>query len=134
MLLRLLGAFLKLLCGYRFTVSGVGDDDLGHTECQACSLDSSGILSRRRFPNRVDLLGKSPPAASRSPRALTDCCSPSAVDLLGLLKWRSNTSLLQQNLRRLMKVDGGEVVKVTRAPSVRPFACPGLGLRVGPAP
>lgn len=129
MLLRLLGAFLKLLCGYRFTVSGVGDDDLGHTECQACSLDSSGILSRRRFPNRVDLLGKSPPAASRSPRALTDCRSPSAVDLLGLLKWRSNTSLLQQNLRRLMKVDGGEVVKVTRAPGVRPFACPGLGLR-----
>lgn len=42
----LLGAFLKLLCGYRFTVSGVGDDDLGHTECQVCSLDSSGILSR----------------------------------------------------------------------------------------
>ncbi|KAM9462475.1 dedicator of cytokinesis protein 1 isoform 1-T1 [Clarias gariepinus] len=33
------------------------------------------------------------------------------VDLLGLLKWRSNTSLLQQNLRQLMKVDGGEVVK-----------------------
>jgi hypothetical protein len=38
-----------------------------------------------------------------------------AVDLLGLLKWRSNTNLLQQNLRQLMKVDGGEVVKVTRA-------------------
>lgn len=35
-----------------------------------------------------------------------------AVDLLGLLKWRSNTNLLQQNLRQLMKVDGGEVVKV----------------------
>ncbi|XP_068161895.1 dedicator of cytokinesis protein 1 [Antennarius striatus] len=33
------------------------------------------------------------------------------VDLLGLLKWRSNISLLQQNLRQLMKVDGGEVVK-----------------------
>ncbi|KAJ8284749.1 hypothetical protein COCON_G00035990 [Conger conger] len=33
------------------------------------------------------------------------------VDLLGLLKWRSNTSLLQQNLRQLMNVDGGEVVK-----------------------
>ncbi|XP_018616629.1 dedicator of cytokinesis protein 1 isoform X2 [Scleropages formosus] len=33
------------------------------------------------------------------------------VDLLGLLKWRSNTSLLEQNLRQLMKVDGGEVVK-----------------------
>uniref|UniRef100_A0A7N8WL44 Dedicator of cytokinesis 1 n=1 Tax=Mastacembelus armatus TaxID=205130 RepID=A0A7N8WL44_9TELE len=33
------------------------------------------------------------------------------VDLLGLLKWRSNISLLQQNLRQLMKVEGGEVVK-----------------------
>ncbi|KAK9400770.1 dedicator of cytokinesis protein 1 [Crotalus adamanteus] len=33
------------------------------------------------------------------------------VDLLGLLKWRSNTNILQQNLRQLMKVDGGEVVK-----------------------
>ncbi|KAF2975110.1 hypothetical protein EK904_004165, partial [Melospiza melodia maxima] len=33
------------------------------------------------------------------------------VDLLGLLKWRSNTSLLHQNLKQLMKVDGGEVVK-----------------------
>uniref|UniRef100_A0A4W3HNP4 Dedicator of cytokinesis 1 n=1 Tax=Callorhinchus milii TaxID=7868 RepID=A0A4W3HNP4_CALMI len=33
------------------------------------------------------------------------------VDLLGLLKWRSNINLLQQNLRQLMKVDGGEVVK-----------------------
>lgn len=35
------------------------------------------------------------------------------MDLLGLLKWRSNTSLLQQNLRQLMKVEGGEVVKVS---------------------
>uniref|UniRef100_A0A8C1MIL5 Dedicator of cytokinesis 1 n=1 Tax=Cyprinus carpio TaxID=7962 RepID=A0A8C1MIL5_CYPCA len=34
------------------------------------------------------------------------------VDLLGLLKWRSNISLLQQNLCHLMKVEGGEVVKV----------------------
>ncbi|XP_053307197.1 dedicator of cytokinesis protein 1 isoform X1 [Spea bombifrons] len=33
------------------------------------------------------------------------------VDLLGLLKWRSNTNMLQQNLCQLMKVDGGEVVK-----------------------
>lgn len=37
------------------------------------------------------------------------------MDLLGLLKWRSNTNLLQQNLRQLMKVDGGEVVKVSGA-------------------
>nr|XP_014351920.1 PREDICTED: dedicator of cytokinesis protein 2-like [Latimeria chalumnae] len=33
------------------------------------------------------------------------------VDLLGLLKWRANTSLLNENLGKLMKVDGGEVVK-----------------------
>lgn len=44
----------------------------------------------------------------------TDLASVS-VDLLGLLKWRSNTNLLQQNLRQLMKVDGGEVVKVSGA-------------------
>lgn len=37
------------------------------------------------------------------------------MDLLGLLKWRSNTSLLQQNLRQLMKVEGGEVVKVRKS-------------------
>ncbi|XP_067836606.1 dedicator of cytokinesis protein 2-like isoform X2 [Heptranchias perlo] len=33
------------------------------------------------------------------------------VDLLGLLKWRSNISALKENLKNLMKVDGGEVVK-----------------------
>ena len=42
------------------------------------------------------------------------------VDLLGLLKWRSNTSLLQQNLRQLMKVEGGEVVKVSPPPTPPP--------------
>uniref|UniRef100_A0A8C4YF34 Dedicator of cytokinesis 1 n=1 Tax=Gopherus evgoodei TaxID=1825980 RepID=A0A8C4YF34_9SAUR len=34
------------------------------------------------------------------------------MDLLVFCKWRSNTNLLQQNLRQLMKVDGGEVVKI----------------------
>lgn len=49
-----------------------------------------------------------------------------SVDLLGLLKWRSNTSLLQQNLRQLMKVDGGEVVKVTHGVgTLAPFLFPG---------
>ncbi|XP_055487442.1 dedicator of cytokinesis protein 2-like [Leucoraja erinacea] len=33
------------------------------------------------------------------------------VDLLGLLKWRSNIRALNENLKKLMKVDGGEVVK-----------------------
>ncbi|XP_043920391.1 dedicator of cytokinesis protein 2-like [Protopterus annectens] len=33
------------------------------------------------------------------------------IDLLGLLKWRSHPNRLQENLKKLMKVDGGEVVK-----------------------
>nr|XP_033811011.1 dedicator of cytokinesis protein 2-like [Geotrypetes seraphini] len=33
------------------------------------------------------------------------------VDLLGLLKWRSNPILLKENLKKLMKVDGGEIMK-----------------------
>lgn len=52
-------------------------------------------------------------------QGLTRPCFP--VDLLGLLKWRSNTNLLQQNLRQLMKVDGGEVVKVTHLGPGRGF-------------
>uniref|UniRef100_A0A8C7ITM7 Dedicator of cytokinesis 5 n=1 Tax=Oncorhynchus kisutch TaxID=8019 RepID=A0A8C7ITM7_ONCKI len=33
------------------------------------------------------------------------------VDLLGLLNWRSNPEELDQNLQRLMEVEGGEIVK-----------------------
>ncbi|KAL0979453.1 hypothetical protein UPYG_G00185280 [Umbra pygmaea] len=33
------------------------------------------------------------------------------VDLLGLLNWRSNPEKLEQNLQRLMEVEGGEIVK-----------------------
>ncbi|XP_070820794.1 dedicator of cytokinesis protein 5 isoform X2 [Chaetodon trifascialis] len=33
------------------------------------------------------------------------------VDLLGLLNWRSNPEALDQNLQRLMEVEGGEIVK-----------------------
>uniref|UniRef100_A0A673YVJ4 Dedicator of cytokinesis 5 n=1 Tax=Salmo trutta TaxID=8032 RepID=A0A673YVJ4_SALTR len=33
------------------------------------------------------------------------------VDLLGLLNWRSNPEQLDQNLQRLMEVEGGEIVK-----------------------
>uniref|UniRef100_A0A3Q3EY62 Dedicator of cytokinesis 5 n=1 Tax=Labrus bergylta TaxID=56723 RepID=A0A3Q3EY62_9LABR len=33
------------------------------------------------------------------------------VDLLGLLNWRSNPEALEQNLQRLMEVEGGEIVK-----------------------
>lgn len=35
------------------------------------------------------------------------------VDLLGLLNWRSNPEDLDQNLQRLMEVEGGEIVKVS---------------------
>lgn len=34
------------------------------------------------------------------------------MNLLGLLKWRSQPSLLAGNLQKLMHVDGGEVIKV----------------------
>ncbi|TFJ96802.1 2-oxoglutarate and iron-dependent oxygenase domain-containing protein 2 [Platysternon megacephalum] len=40
--------------------------------------------------------------------------SSSDFDLLGLLKWRSKPNLLVGNLQKLMKVDGGEVIKVRR--------------------
>ncbi|XP_058526020.1 dedicator of cytokinesis protein 5 [Ochotona princeps] len=33
------------------------------------------------------------------------------VDLLGLLNWRSNSQNIKHNLRKLMEVDGGEIVK-----------------------
>lgn len=55
-----------------------------------------------------------PPAAEKSCSPCNFVCCLFLVDLLGLLKWRSNTSLLQQNLRQLMKVEGGEVVKVRK--------------------
>ena len=46
------------------------------------------------------------------------------VGLLGLLNWRSNPEALEQNLQRLMEVEGGEIVKVrpisAGAPVVKP--------------
>ncbi|XP_023406771.1 dedicator of cytokinesis protein 5 isoform X9 [Loxodonta africana] len=33
------------------------------------------------------------------------------VDLLGLLNWRSNSQNIEHNLKKLMEVDGGEIVK-----------------------
>uniref|UniRef100_A0A8C1XR67 Dedicator of cytokinesis 1 n=1 Tax=Cyprinus carpio TaxID=7962 RepID=A0A8C1XR67_CYPCA len=65
-----------------------------------------------QFPNTQNLGSFS--VSKDSFQILTLVCSTKLtqnVDLLGLLKWRSNTSLLQQNLRHLMKVEGGEVVK-----------------------
>lgn len=37
---------------------------------------------------------------------------PSAVGLLGLLKWRTRPELLRENLEKLKIIDGEEVVKV----------------------
>lgn len=37
---------------------------------------------------------------------------PSAVGLLGLLKWRTRPELLRGNLEKLKMIDGEEVVKV----------------------
>lgn len=39
-------------------------------------------------------------------------CSFFPVDLLGLLNWRSNSQNIKHNLKKLMEVDGGEIVKV----------------------
>lgn len=41
------------------------------------------------------------------------CVDAFLVDLLGLLNWRSNPEDLDQILRRLMEVEGGEIVKVS---------------------
>lgn len=87
-------------------------------------LESSEVLSWRMCPSRADcpVWHVCRPSADARPGRMAlglrgaDSRFPFPVDLLGLLKWRSHTSLLQQNLRQLMKVDGGEVVKVTRTP------------------
>ncbi|EPY73825.1 hypothetical protein CB1_002524007, partial [Camelus ferus] len=38
------------------------------------------------------------------------------VDLLGLLNWRSNSQNIKHNLKKLMEVDGGEIVKYGAEP------------------
>uniref|UniRef100_A0A8C0L5J9 Dedicator of cytokinesis 1 n=1 Tax=Canis lupus dingo TaxID=286419 RepID=A0A8C0L5J9_CANLU len=117
-------AFVKLM-RYDGTTLRDGEHDLivykVHTACleQYCWY---GLLR-----SSLGFLASAHSATGRSMQSLGSCtiskdsfqistlvCSTKLtqnVDLLGLLKWRSNTSLLQQNLRQLMKVDGGEVVK-----------------------
>lgn len=50
---------------------------------------------------------------SFSDQKTTSCVFlPSAVGLLGLLKWRTRPELLRENLEKLKIIDGEEVVKV----------------------
>lgn len=90
MLLRLLSAFLKLPRGYPFMVSGVGNNDFSHTECQACSLESSRIFSQRRFPNRVHFsVGKVAPGGCKDGRVRVAACSPRELTVILRLQWTS---------------------------------------------
>ncbi|XP_069467585.1 dedicator of cytokinesis protein 1 isoform X2 [Ambystoma mexicanum] len=118
-------AFVKLM-RYDGTTLRDGEHDLIVYKAEAKKLeDASTYLS---LPStKIELEEKGHAATGKSMHNLGSCtiskdsfqistlvCSTKLtqnVDLLGLLKWRSNTNLLQQNLRQLMKVDGGEVVK-----------------------
>uniref|UniRef100_A0A8C4MDY5 Dedicator of cytokinesis 1 n=1 Tax=Equus asinus asinus TaxID=83772 RepID=A0A8C4MDY5_EQUAS len=118
-------AFVKLM-RYDGTTLRDGEHDLIVYKAEAKKLeDAATYLS---LPStKAELEEKGHSATGKSMQSLGSCtiskdsfqistlvCSTKLtqnVDLLGLLKWRSNTNLLQQNLRQLMKVDGGEVVK-----------------------
>ncbi|KAK3528544.1 hypothetical protein QTP70_002788 [Hemibagrus guttatus] len=118
-------SFVKLM-RYDGTTLRDGEHDLIVYKAEAKKLeDSSLYLSLPATKLELEEKGHFP--TGKSSQSLGNCtiskdsfqivtlvCSTKLtqnVDLLGLLKWRSNTSLLQQNLRQLMKVDGGEVVK-----------------------
>ncbi|KAJ8404831.1 hypothetical protein AAFF_G00332180 [Aldrovandia affinis] len=118
-------SFVKLM-RYDGTTLRDGEHDLIVYKAEAKKLeDSSHYLNLPA--TKVELEEKGYSSTGKSTQNLASCtiskdsfqiatlvCSTKLtqnVDLLGLLKWRSNTSLLQQNLRHLMKVDGGEVVK-----------------------
>lgn len=77
------------------------------------------LYLRVTFPCALTL--KIPPALlwaalqpfSQLEAVIADCCFVSLpVDLLGLLNWRSNSHNIAHNLRKLMEVEGGEIVKV----------------------
>ena len=106
---------LNLLCGNHSLVSGAGNNELSHTGQSQCR-SRIKIFIWPSFQRGLILLFQKLCGGRRSLLRGTDFRLLFPVDLLGLLKWRSNTNLLQQNLRQLMKVDGGEVVKVTRPP------------------
>ncbi|KAM9324829.1 dedicator of cytokinesis protein 1 [Gastrophryne carolinensis] len=118
-------AFVKLM-RYDGTTLRDGEHDLLVYKAEAKKLeDASTYLSL--LATKIELEEKGHSTTGKSMQNLGSCtiskdsfqlatlvCSTKLtqnVDLLGLLKWRSNTNLLQKNLRQLMNVDGGEVVK-----------------------
>uniref|UniRef100_A0A8C9BNT0 Dedicator of cytokinesis 1 n=1 Tax=Phocoena sinus TaxID=42100 RepID=A0A8C9BNT0_PHOSS len=118
-------AFVKLM-RYDGTTLRDGEHDLIVYKAEAKKLEDAGTYLS--LPStKAELEEKGHSATGKSMQSLGSCtiskdsfqistlvCSTKLtqnVDLLGLLKWRSNTNLLHQNLRQLMKVDGGEVVK-----------------------
>ncbi|KAI7796529.1 dedicator of cytokinesis protein 1 [Triplophysa rosa] len=118
-------AFVKLM-RYDGTTLRDGEHDLIVYKAEAKKLEDSSMYMNLSS-TKTEMEEKSPSSGKNTHSSLgsfsiskdsfqisTLVCSTKLtqnVDLLGLLKWRSNTSLLQQNLRHLMKVDGGEVVK-----------------------
>uniref|UniRef100_A0A7N6AZS8 Dedicator of cytokinesis 1 n=1 Tax=Anabas testudineus TaxID=64144 RepID=A0A7N6AZS8_ANATE len=117
--------FVKLM-RYDGTTLRDGEHDLIVYKAEPKKLEDSSLYLNVPA-TKLELEEKGYSAISKSTQNLGNCtiskdsfqistlvCSTKLtqnVDLLGLLKWRSNTSLLQQNLRQLMKVEGGEVVK-----------------------
>ncbi|KAI3365152.1 hypothetical protein L3Q82_010252 [Scortum barcoo] len=118
-------SFVKLM-RYDGTTLRDGEHDLIVYKAEAKKLEDSSLYLNLPA-TKLELEEKGYSATGKSTQNLGNCtiskdsfqistlvCSTKLtqnVDLLGLLKWRSNTSLLQQNLRQLMKVEGGEVVK-----------------------
>ncbi|XP_040294828.1 dedicator of cytokinesis protein 1 [Bufo bufo] len=118
-------AFVKLM-RYDGTTLRDGEHDLIVYKAEAKKLEDAGTYLSLPA-TKIELEEKGHSASGKSMQNLGNCtiskdsfqistlvCSTKLtqnVDLLGLLKWRSNTNLLQQNLRQLMNVDGGEVVK-----------------------
>ncbi|KAK7918812.1 hypothetical protein WMY93_010096 [Mugilogobius chulae] len=118
-------SFVKLM-RYDGTTLRDGEHDLIVYKAEAKKFEDSSFYLNLPA-TKVELEEKGYATAGKTTQSLGNCsiskdsfqistlvCSTKLtqnVDLLGLLKWRSNTSLLQQNLRQLMKVEGGEVVK-----------------------
>ncbi|KAM6951370.1 dedicator of cytokinesis protein 1 [Aplochiton taeniatus] len=118
-------SFVKLM-RYDGTTLRDGEHDLIVYKAEAKKLEDSSLYLSL-LATKLEMEEKGHPTTGKNSHNLGNCtiskdsfqiatlvCSTKLtqnVDLLGLLKWRSNTSLLQQNLRQLMKVEGGEVVK-----------------------